>query len=113
MSTKVKVRCDNCDLFYELDNTPHHPVRFYLRLKYSTCPHCNHPRTNETVGPGQFQCAGTCHVIYTITKKRRPIAGKCTACYMAHRRLLTATAPVDMVDACQKTSSPINVPPLP
>lgn len=79
------IRCENCELLYKIKNTPTHPQMFYLRLKYSKCPHCHHPRTNEKVGPGQFQCK-KCRVIYTLTVKRHPIGGICQPCWTAKSR---------------------------
>lgn len=80
------IRCENCLNLYKVPFTLHHPDHFYLKLKYSSCPICSHPRTNEKVKPGQFQCKGPCNIIYTITKKRYPVAGMCMACYMEERR---------------------------
>ncbi len=78
----IKVRCDSCDLLNEVDCSHLNKERTYLKIKYSICIHCGHPRTNEKPGPGQFQCT-LCRFIYTITKKRYPIDGKCTACYVS------------------------------
>lgn len=79
------IRCENCENTYQVEFISNHPEYFYLKLKYSWCPHCYHPRCNEKPRDGQFQCID-CNVIYTLTPKRKCFAGRCVSCYMKTRR---------------------------
>jgi len=79
------IRCESCEQQYKVEYNHNHPDYFYLKLKYSFCPLCYHPRTNEKPKDGQFQCID-CNIIYTFSIKRKSLDGRCSTCYMNIRR---------------------------
>lgn len=79
------IRCESCYEIYKVEYDHAHLQFFYLKLKYSFCPLCYHPRTNEKPRDGQFQCID-CNIIYTLSKKRRCYGGRCSNCMMFIRK---------------------------